>query len=503
MRSSGNRSSLASPVLVGAVTVLVALVAVFLSYSADRGLPFVPSRELKVDIPNGSNLVAGNDVLTGGYRVGLVSALKPVLLRDGMPGAQLTLKLSTAYGRVPVDSTATILDRSVLGLKYVDLHYGRARRVFADGATLPVGQSSVPVQFDDVYKTFDPPTRAAIDGDLVGFGDGLAGRGSALNDTFASLPSLLGYLKPVASYLSAPQTGLVAFLGDLDRFMAAVSPVAEVNARFFGDMATTFGAIDRSPADLEATIARSPSTEDVSIGSFRAQLPFLRDFATFSRDLDPGAIELRRALPDLVPAVEQGTRVLLRTPALNSRLQRVMGSLRDLALDPGTNVAINGLAATTQILNPMIRYLGPFVTVCNDWNYWWTYLSEHLSEATDFGFAQRALINSADSTQPDNVGSIPATAPADGQNGGPEYLHGPPYGAAVDAQGNADCETGQRGYPKKLNYFDPLGRNLDTDQHTPGDQGATFTGSARVPKGETFTREPQTGPQTLYNPSNP
>jgi hypothetical protein len=33
------------------------------------------------------------------------------------------------------------------------------------------------------------------------------------------------------------------------------------------------------------------------------------------------------------------------------------------------------------------------------------------------------------------------------------------------------------------------------DPHTPGSQGTTFTGRARVPAGETFTREPQNGAQ--------
>jgi hypothetical protein len=36
----------ANPVLIGAVTVLVAIVAVFLAYNANNGLPFVPTREL-------------------------------------------------------------------------------------------------------------------------------------------------------------------------------------------------------------------------------------------------------------------------------------------------------------------------------------------------------------------------------------------------------------------------------------------------------------------------
>jgi hypothetical protein len=150
----------------------------------------------------------------------------------------------------------------------------------------------------------------------------------------------------------------------------------------------------------------------------------------------------------------------------------------------------------------MVKYLGPYQTVCDDWNYWWTFLSEHISEQTKFGFAQRALLNFADPNQIDNVGTAGATQPA-GTFGGPETLHAQPYGAAIDTKGNADCETGQRGYPKKLNYFDPQGRNLATDQHTPGDQGPTFHGRARVPTGETFSRNPTTGPQTLHNPTNP
>jgi hypothetical protein len=146
--------------------------------------------------------------------------------------------------------------------------------------------------------------------------------------------------------------------------------------------------------------------------------------------------------------------------------------------------------------------------VCDDWNYWWTYLSEHISEQTAFGFAQRALLNSANSAQPNNIGQQGASAPANG--GVPdsplaaaEFLHSQQYGAAVDNQGNADCETGQRGYPKKLNAFDPQHRNLAIDPHTPGDQGPTFHGLTHVPAGETFTRKPQTGPQLQYDPGNP
>ncbi len=497
-----------SPVLIGAVTVLAAVIAVFLAYISNAGLPFVPTRELKVDIGDGSNLVVGNDVREGGFLIGLVSAMRPVPLPNGSVGAQLTLKLNQSQGRIPVDSHVTISSKSVLGLKFVAIEKGTSRRVFADGATVPIARTNVPVQLDQVFGTFDQPTRTAVQKSLVGVGDTLAGRGGDLNDTISHLPDLLGHLEPVARYLSDPSTELTRFFVSLNRVMGAVAPVSPTFARSFGEMATTFAAISRDPQALEATIARSPGTLAVSTQSLRVQQPFLTDFASLGRSLNPATASLRRALPVINPAIEQGARVLGRTPALNRRLQGVMVALKNLAQAPGTDLGINALTATVNIVNPIIRYLGPYITVCNDWNYWWTNLAGDIDEVTTFGYAQRALLNQTNPLQPNNIGAAGATAPVNGgvpdtPLGGNESLHGPVYGAAIDNHGFADCETGQRGYPKKLNAFDPQGRNLVTDQHVPGDQGPTFTGRARVPAGETFSRNPQTGPQTLSNPSNP
>ena len=66
MRGRGGGAALAaSPVLVGAVTVLVTIVAVFLSYNANSGLPFVPTYDLKANLPNAAQLVEG---LRGAHR---------------------------------------------------------------------------------------------------------------------------------------------------------------------------------------------------------------------------------------------------------------------------------------------------------------------------------------------------------------------------------------------------------------------------------------------------
>jgi virulence factor Mce-like protein len=499
-----------NPTLVGAMTVLVIVLAVFLAYSANQGLPFLPTRELKVDVSNGADLVVGADVDEGGNRIGQLTAMQPVELRaSGQVVAQLTLTLSKSQGRIPLDSTVNVAERSLLGEKYVELNKGRSQQVFADGGTMPISQTSVPVQIDDVFNTFTPQTRTSIQGNLVGFGNTFAGRGEALSQTLQSLPPLLTHLTPVAANLSNPQTELTRFFNTTDAFTSTVAPLAQVNSQLFTDMATTFGAISRSPANLKATIAESPSTLSVSTRSLVVQRPFLADLATLGTNLAPATAELRAALPDINPALEVGARTLARTPVLNRGLQHVMVSLRNLALAPGTNIALNGLTDTVDTLNPMLRYLGPFVTVCNYFNYFWTYLADDVSEKTSFGTAQRVLIKVANVLQPNNVGIIGAPTPVNGGGldlgplGGNEYLHNQPYGAAIDNQGNADCEVGQRGYVQKLNSFDAQGRNLVVDPHTPGNQGPTYSGIPHVPAGETFSRNPQTGPQLDPNPSNP
>ena len=510
MSTSGARKTqapaFANPVLIGAVTVLVAIVAVFLSYNANNGLPFVPTRELKVDVANGAAVTAGNDVEQGGFRIGMVSDMHPIELANGTTGAQLTLKLNQNNGNVPIDSTASIRPRSVLGLKYIELNYGHSKKIFADGATMPIGQTSVPVQFDDINTMFDAKTRPAVQENLRGFGDVLAARGSALNDTIAALPSLLGHLRPVAAYLSDPGTELTRFLGALHGFFQTLSPVAAVQVRFLADQATTFAALTKSPGDLEATIRESPPTLAVSTDSLRAQQPLLADLTTFSNDLAPATVELRRALPNINPAIEAGARVLPRTPPMNQKLDAVLRQLGSLARDPDTNVALNGLTSTVNTLNPMLRYLGPYVTVCNNWNFFWTEIADLVSEQTNFGMAQRALINFGNQQQ-NSVGNQGAIQPADGQGvppgQTPEYLHGAAYGSAVNNNGTADCEDGQRGYPKQLNHLDPSGRDLQTDAHNPGSQGMDWSGLARVPAGETFSRNPQTGSQLPFVPSNP
>jgi virulence factor Mce-like protein len=509
----GRASLTASPLLVGATTVLVVLVAVVLAYNANQGLPFVPTRELDVQLRDGSNLVAGNEVRSGGFRVGIVSDLRTASLAGGRGIAIARLKLDESAGPIPADSRVVVRQRSALGLKYVDLNRGRSPRELVDGATLPLAQTEVPVQFDEVLNMFDRPTRRAAQDALTGFGDAFAIRGADLNRTVEELPGLFGDLAPVARTLADPETRLGRFFNELADAARVVAPVADVNARLFSDMATTFAALAADPAALRDTIAKSPGTLAVGTESLRVQRPFLSDTASVSHDLRLTARELRPALPIINDALEIGTPVLRRTVALNRRLDGTLAALRDLARDPGTTTALSGLDATVGTLGPQLRFLGPFQTVCDDWNYWWTYLAEHISEPDPTGLAQRVGAMTA-GEQDNAIGAHGATGPANAEGyveesapmGDPAVLHGRMNFAAVDRHGNADCEIGQSGYeqgpaatyaPKTSATGQPL--RVVLDPHLAGNQGPTYqslrNGITRVPRGQTFSAEPETGAQ--------
>ena len=501
MRKTG--AGIASnPVLVGGVTILVVIVAVFLSYNANQGLPFVPTTSLKVRVPNGANLVPGNDIRSGGTRVGVIDDMRPVRMPDGKVIAELDLKLDKKIGDIPVDSDFRIRPRSALGLKYLELDEGASKKTFQNGDTVPLAQGSASTDIDEVLKMFDAPTRKASQENLQGFGDTFAGRGQSLGRTIEELPAFLGHLQPVMMNLSDPDTQLKRFFKELADTARVVAPVSKQQAALFTSMADTFEALGRDPEALKATISKSPPTMDTAIESFRVQRPFLTNLAGFGRDMTPATAALRDALPTLNGAVAKAIPVNERAPQFNDELAKTLDQVRTLSEAPGTLPAVRGLGDTVNTLNPQMRFYGPYVTVCNSANYFFTYLAEHFSEPDSTGSAQRALANTAP-PQDDGVGSMGADEPANGMNakGTQQFAQNQPYGAAITPDGRADCETGQRGWLERNAAGLDKKYRVNLNPRTPGAQGPTFTGAPRVPAGQTFTAIPETGDYTRIAPS--
>jgi hypothetical protein len=186
--------------------------------------------------------------------------------------------------------------------------------------------------------------------------------------------------------------------------------------------------------------------------------------------------------------------VLEKAPPFYERTENVFRAIDTLTENPNTLLALRDLDRTLEVAAPLVEFVAPYQTVCNYWVYYWTGIGEHVSEPVRGGTVQRTNLKSDNRTQDNRLTASEAEVPVDvpaGQdpheakapNGEPlQALHGGAYAPAIDAQGNADCVVGQRGYVE--GPIAPGGRygpNQDGGQHLvwgpydlPGLTGGTY-----------------------------
>ncbi|MGZ5359715.1 MAG: MlaD family protein [Solirubrobacterales bacterium] len=455
--SRGRAGSLAaSPTLVGAVTVLVVVVAVFLSYQANQGLPFVPTYRVSATLPNANTLVPGNEVRIGGIRVGQINEISPTVVEttnaEGETvtdvAAKVDMELIEDLDPLPEDTQVIVRSRSALGLKYLDLKRGTSEEGFPPGATLPLSAATPePVEIDEVFNTFDNPTRAAIQANLTEFGAALAGRGVSLNATIGDLRPLVERLLPVMRNLSSPETDLAGFVRGLSAAAAEAAPVAEQQGQLFVSLERTFGAFaDVARPYIQETISRSPETEDAAIRALPRVRPFLVNTAGLFADLRPGFAALRPPVSrQLADATAIGVKALRASPAFNAQLDPTAQALLDFNNNPDVREGISDLTAFSAELNPFITFVGPAQSVCNYATLLFRNVSAHLSLGDGIGTYQR-FIPLNPPTGPNSEGS-PASAPANGGGTANNFLHSNPYpNTAAPGQSPRECEAGNEGY---------------------------------------------------------
>jgi virulence factor Mce-like protein len=439
-----------SPTMVGAITVLIVIVAVFLAYNANTGLPFVPTYRISAQVPNANTLVPNNEVRIGGVRVGLVEAVTPVQHDDGSTTALLDLKLDDEVRELPADSTVIVRSRSALGLKYLEVKQGTSSRGIPEGATMPLNRARPePVEIDQVLNTFDEPTRLAIQRNLVEFGNAIAGRGPALNEALGKLRPALERLQPVARILADPSTRLGRLVEALAASAAEVAPVAEVQAQMFVSLNTTFRALAAVARPfIQETISRTPPSFETAIRTLPRIRPFLRNTRGLFADLAPGARALRRTAPDIADAVTVGVPALLEAPGFNRQLPPTAAALRRFNDNAAARAGIDQLTTFSNELSPTLRFITPAQSTCFYATLLFKNVADILRLGNSLGTWQRFNLVSAPGAPgaPNNEG-VPSAAPAAGGGGIPaNFLHVNPYPNTASPGQPNECEAGREQY---------------------------------------------------------
>ncbi len=477
MNRRRSNSLAGSPLLIGAIATLIVAVAVFITYNANNGLPFTPTYNIKVQLPEASGLLRGNQVRIGGTRVGTVSSLTPYQdPKTGRVTAIVSLKIEKSASPLPVDTKAIVQLVSDIGLKFLALERGHSTQMLKAGQTIPLAQTSEPVDIDQFFGMFDKKTRAANQVNLTTFGNGLAGRGIGLNETFATLRPLVTAAIPVLRNLSSPQTGFGQLFVALDRAAKEVAPVASQQAELYSNLDTVFTAWASVAPSLEKTIEGGPPALRQGAYSLAFEAEFDDKSAEFMRLLRPSASILRTLAAPLGHAFSVGAVNVRAATGLAPEVRESSQALAQFAHNP---IVVEGLEQATRTLgygNPLLAGLAPAQTGCNYLTLAFRNLASLLSESIGVGTVGRAAAVLA----PDGLNNegVSASAPANGpsvDHAAPEVKPGPGgtpikvAGPAVDnnrlhynpypnvgASGQPDvCEAGNETYAPNTAVIGP------------------------------------------------
>lgn len=462
-----------NPILVGTVTILISIVAVYLSYIAENGLPFVPSYNIKVDVANASELVKNADVRIGGARVGQVLTITPEPRGTdkgyNQPFARLGLSLQKSLEPLPYNTTYQVRLASVLGGKYLEIIPGNDKNTaqtpaLEDGGTFTLGSKpshNVPfVDLDTAFDTFGPKTQQGLRNAVGEFGDAVAGRGTQFNDTIYQTRRLIGPLENLLRLFADPSTHLDRFItgaAETTRVFANLAPRFD---QLLAEGATTFNAL--TTPSLGTTIDQLPQTESLGTTVLKNSQPVLSDAAAITQALKPGATLLPTALQRLDAILRSATPAFKRVPQLATLLQTALVTVDSLAKDPASTEVFKVLGSSDLAtlgasafvgLGGILHAVAPAQFACNVTGLWLNNFQSALSE----GDSTAAWLRFAPIIAPSQL--FAASKPA-------SDLHIDPY----PIENSSECQAGNEGYAAGQKIGDPgqTGTTVDTTQPPPG-----------------------------------
>lgn len=311
----------------------------FLWLSFGGPIPLKPKGyRFEITFTEANQLAAEADVRISGVPVGKVKTIENS--PDGTTA--VTVEIDAKYAPVPQNTRAILRQKTLLGETYVELSPGTASRgPLAEGAKLPASQTQETVELDEITRAFDVRTRRAFQVWQQAQAEGVAGRGSDLNDA-------IGNLEP--------------FSQDTRQVLEILNSQTNAVQQLVRDTGELFGALSEQRGQLSGLITNSNRVFDVTANrnqqlkeAFRALPTFqseatatLRRLDRFARDTDPLVWQLTPAAQEAGPTLEALADV---APSLNALFTD---------LEPLLDASEDGLPATRRFLGELAPLLGTF-----------------------------------------------------------------------------------------------------------------------------------------------
>jgi len=304
--------------------------------------------ELRVPFTEATQLAQQSDVRISGVSVGKVQDI--VVAPDGHHSLA-KVDIDDKYAPLPAGTRAILRTKTLLGETYIELTPGnRQGPKLVDGGTLPAAQVAESVQLDEIFRTFDPRTRAAFQTWQQEAAVAIQGRGADLSYAF-------GEFEP-------------AFI-QFDHLFRVLDSQRLAVRRLFRNAATSLNALRGRQGELASLVRNSNEVFSTTAARDRQIEALFRAFPTFE---DESRLTLNRlssfsakatpVMSQLVPVAEQLSPTLI---ALSKFAPQAKGLFE--GLKPVIARAPTGLPALRRFLReqfpPLLRAVDPFLRNLN------------------------------------------------------------------------------------------------------------------------------------------
>lgn len=356
-----------SAFVVGLAVLLVVGVGTYLGFAKD--LPFSSDFKVKAVFESANSIRANSPVRIAGVNVGKVVDIER---QDGTDAAVVTFEVKDKGLPIHKDATAKIRPRIFLeGNFFLDLQPGTPQTpTIGDGDTLPITQTSTPVQLDQLLTSLQSDTREDLKAALDGFGTALTYeptaeddadhdpdvRGQTAAEAFNDTYEVGGRALKNVSIVNEATLGTE--LHDLSKLIAgfgkvtgALSTREENLKELISNFNTTVGSFAAEQDNLRTTIRTlgpTLQTANRTFASLNAAFPNTRAFA---REILPGVRETPATIDASFPWITQTRRLL--------GPQELQGLAKDLR---PTTAALSKVVDTSLTLFPQADLIAKCAT---------------------------------------------------------------------------------------------------------------------------------------------
>jgi phospholipid/cholesterol/gamma-HCH transport system substrate-binding protein len=308
-----------NPLRIGLVVIVVAAILVYFGFT--KHIPFKHGYRLKAEFATAVNIHPKSPVRIAGVDVGKVSAVA----RHGKSGL-VTMEIESKGLPIHSDATLKIRPRIFLeGNWFVEVQPGSpSAKTLSSGATIPITQTSDPVQLDQVLDALNTDTRSNLQTFLIEYGDSLTHKPSAaenaeqdaevrginaaqaLNKAYhRGPPSLRGTAVINQAITGTEPHDLSKLVAGIGKVTSALNVHEQQLGELIGNFNTFFAAFASESSALRATVAELPGSLiniNRGLASLNASFPPTRAFA---HDILPGVRATNPTVAAALPWIEQ------------------------------------------------------------------------------------------------------------------------------------------------------------------------------------------------------